>query len=46
MGRLAVLAGWLETHLFFTKAVATGVVFLWNFSTRYFWILDMETSGA
>jgi len=46
MGTLVVLAGWLQTHLFFAKAVATGVTFLWNFSTRYFWIFDMESSGG
>ena len=46
MGMLVALAGWLQMHLFLAKAAATGVTFLWNFATRYFWIFDMETSDA
>ncbi len=46
MGTMMVLADWLFLHLLLAKVAATAVTFLWNFSCRYFWIFERDTSNA
>ena len=46
MGALVALVDWLQLHLFLAKVAATGVTFLWNFTARYFWIFERDTSNA
>ena len=45
-GTLVLLVSGWQMHLLLAKVAATGVTFLWNFATRYYWIFDREGSNA
>ncbi len=37
---LSALVEWTNLYIFIAKIAATGVAFLWNFMSRYFWIFE------
>jgi len=46
LGVLAALVDGLQMHIFLAKTVATAATFLWNFTARYFWIFEKDTSNV
>ena len=43
---LFFLVDWLDIHVFVAKAIASGVMFLWNYAARFYWIFQRDNSNA